>query len=243
MPRRHRDLDETRALLLDTGAAMVKESGVRVSLAHVGLIDVCRRAGFRSAGSGYKIWATQEEFQADLMRHVAALSADEEPGPPSLAGLIEEIGAGPEHLAELVRRASNLQAEFIGGDHPAYELYLAFWFQRRTDPEIADLVRQADRRVLRDFAAMYAEGVFLMGHEFVAPFTAETLAVAIAALSEGMGIRLGSDPESVPHDLVCALGPDDTPREWHLLAASIWALVKLMTRPRRAADDAPSADS
>ncbi len=231
MARRHRDLDETRALLLDTGAAMIEESGVRVALDGVGLIDVCRRAGFKSAGSGYKIWSTQEEFHRDLIRHVAEASAVAEPGVTSLSWLVDAVGPGPDAFTEVLRQAANFQAE-IHVDDTSYELYVALWLARRSDPEVARAVRESDRRLLSGFADEYAKVFAAVDREFVPPFTPEAFAVSLSALSEGMRLRLGGDPEFVPPPAVQALPPDEVPREWHLFSACVWAIANLMTRPR-----------
>jgi len=231
LPRRRRDLDETRTLLLETGAEMILESGVTVALDHVGLIDVCRRAGFKSAGSGYKIWATQDEFHRDLLRHVAETSIEAEPGVASLEWLLDEVGRGPDAFVEALRRASNLQAEFLA-DYPEYEIYLALWLARRSDPGVARAVTETDRQILVAYAAEYERVFDAVDREFVDPFTPEAFAVALSALTEGMQIRLGSDPDFVPPSAVHALAPDDVPREWHLFSACVWAIANMMTRPR-----------
>lgn len=217
---------------------MLRESGVRLALKEVGLIDVCRRAGFKSAGSGYKIWATQDDFHADLLRHAAEPSS--EAGVIAVSDLIDALGGGSGGFAELVRLVATAQITDIS-DRPDYEVYLALWLERRADPEIARLVEEADQALLGGFADVYAAAAATYDREFVPPFNPEMLAVAISALSEGMTIRLGITPDLVPPPFLWAPDAADPPAEWHLFATSVWALVDMMTRPRtRTGDEAPA---
>ncbi len=217
---------------------MLRESGVRLALKEVGLIDVCRRAGFKSAGSGYKIWASQDDFHADLLRHAAEPAS--EAGVNALSELVDVLGHGSGAFAELVRLAATTQIAQIS-DRPDYEVYLALWLERHADPEVARLLREADRALLEGFAGVYSAAVAAYDREFVPPFTPDMLAVAISALSEGMTIRLGITPDLVPSPLPWAPDAADSPAEWHLFATSVWALVDMMTRPRtRTGDEAPA---
>lgn len=217
---------------------MLRESGIRLALKEVGLIDVCRRAGFKSAGSGYKIWATQDDFHSDLLRRAAQVPLDA--GVEALVSMLDEVGPGPEGFAELIRIVANIQVA-ASADQGDFELYLALWLERRADPEVARLIRDADVKTLRGFAQIYAAGAAAFDRDFVEPFTAEMLAVAISALSEGMTIRLGITPDLVPPPFLWAPDAADPPAEWHLFATSVWALVDMMTRPRtRTGDETPA---
>lgn len=234
MPTR-RSLSETRDLLLDIGARMLVDDGIRVTIGHISLIDVCREAGLKTAGSGYKIWPNQEDFRVDLLRHLLEtpdLRTD------TLEHLGDDIVREADHASfvEVVRSVSAASAR-ANIENEGYVVYISLWLASRFDDDLLGRLRASDTDLLHDYAAIYDATVRYFGREWIPPFNADLLAVALSALVEGLSIRARSTPELVPTDLPRPTGPGGSEQPWHLFSCGALALFEAFTRPIDAARD------
>ncbi len=233
---RRRSLDETRELLLDTGVTMLLDSGVKVTLGAINLIDVCRAAGLTTAGSAYKIWATQEAYRVALLRHLLTEAVPTIEAIELLTAALEAPDTDLPDLTELIRGVSAVSADGVIG-HKSTPVYLALWLAALHDPVLAEELYAADDELLSAYATMYDALVTRYDHEWVPPFDGRLLAVSLSALVEGLDVRSRATPSIVSDPLVRPTGPDGADQEWHLFACGVEAMIHAFTRPRRDDDD------
>jgi AcrR family transcriptional regulator len=225
---KRRSLAETRAVLLDAGAALLVEKGVPVTLDRVTMIDVCRRAGLSTAGSAYKIWPNQQAFRADVLRHLVAQSASTF---PASAHVAELLGAGDDlpDLYELLRIACAANTKAI---RELYPMYLLVWLAQHTDDALRVSFAASEADWFEALEAMFTGILELYDYEFVPPFDAETFTLTLSALSEGLAIRHRATPELVPDEVLLPTGRDGALQAWTPLAIGIKAVFEAYTRPR-----------
>lgn len=235
---RRRSLDETRELLLDTGVEILIDSGVNVTLGAINLMDVCRAAGLTTAGSAYKIWATQEDYRVALMRHLLRTAVPGTEAIELMTATLEAPDVELPEFTELIRTVAAANARDNIANQAA-PLYLALWLSALHDPVLADDLYTVDRELLDAYGAMYEALAVRYGLEWVPPFDGRLLAVSLSALIEGLDLRSRATPSLVGDPLVRPTGPDGTDQEWHLFACGVEALVGAFTRPRRDGDHDP----
>ena len=236
-----RSLTETRSLLLDTGAKMLVDTGVQVTVGHINMIDVCREAGLKTAGSGYKIWATQEDFRVDLLRYLLDRTIVGTETVDLLTDALADAGDLPP-LDELIRSAGASNAESnISND--SYSVYIALWLAAEFDAELREGLRSSDSDWLDAFANLYDTMLQRYGREWVPPFDAKLLAVSLSALVEGLTIRARFNPKLVPADLLRPTGADGADEPWHLFACGAQALIEAFSRPIQRAQGEPGGQS
>jgi hypothetical protein len=114
---------------------------------------------------------------------------------------------------------------------------------KHDDSQVADLLRQMYRARQDDFTPLFESLAAMNGRRFRPPFAARDLAVATAALSEGVALRGAVDPGAVRTDLQqvpSLLGEADDPDEpdWDLVSACVYLLAVGMTEPAEPRDAA-----
>ncbi|MBS1846828.1 MAG: TetR/AcrR family transcriptional regulator [Actinobacteria bacterium] len=226
---KRRSLDETRDVLLVTGAAMLDEHGPRITLDRITMIDVCREAGFKTAGSAYKIWPNQAAFHDDLLHHLISRSS---PGDDALGSVAEMLAAhAPDELtlAEMIRIAGVATLAALEGGYPTY---LVLWLARRTDPELSADTVQPEAEWFGVLCAFITGLMEQFDLEFVPPFDIEAFAVALSAIAEGMILRRRATPDLVPDHVDLPSGPDGTLQPWTPLAIGFKAIFDAWTRPK-----------
>lgn len=229
--RIRRSLDETRELLLETGAAMVGTDAA-VTVGRVELIDVCHRVGLTTVGSAYKIWETQEEFRIDLLRHVVSAFV---PGRGAIDLVTESItreAADLPTVAELIRSATGLSV-VDDDDASLFSLYIALLLAGKHDDEIATTLHDVDVGILDAYAKLYDAAASVFGLEWVPPYGPEVFATLVSALSEGMVVRSVGQPDIVNRTYLWQRDDCDDGAPWTLLGCGIMALIETCTRPRR----------
>lgn len=226
---KRRTLDETRERLLRAGAELLGEHGLSVSLERLTLIDVCRRAGLSTAGSGYKIWSDQEAFRSDVLHHlllrrsaaaIAAYRADD---------LVADATDLPS-FDELIRTVTGLITEI---DEVRYPTYLAVWLAQRTDPDLKAIFATSESEWLDGLAAFLTRTLAAYDREIIPPFDAPTLAVTLSAIVEGLMIRRRSTPELVPEVVTLPTGPGGSAQDWTPFGLGARAILHAWTRPRK----------
>ena len=233
MPTR-RSLDETRQRILDAGAAMMSEAGYSLRSANITLIDACRRAGLGTAGSGYKIWSTQEEFRDELMRHALAMDRSRDEAAGRLLEAIAQLGDDPD-LTSIIRVAATENArEVIGREW--FTRLVALWLAAATDDQMRAEQIDTQRKLLASLQEAFVDLLTAYGREMRPPFTAEMLTLAIAAEMNGIGYYCAYvDDESVTQ-VDRPTGPDGAMEQWHLMGCVVEALVESFTRPITGSD-------
>lgn len=224
-----RNLDETRQLILDAAAQMVSEAGYSLQSANVSLIDACRRAGLGTAGSGYKIWATQKDFQDDLVRYALMSERTQAEIGAAVLDALAKLEPDPD-LTEVIRAASNAEMDaMVGSDW--FTRLMALWLAAATEPMMRDEQIQLQALRLTRLGDIFAELLAAYGREMRPPFTIEMLTLAIAAQGNGLGVYCTylDAPETTMIER--SGGADGSTKSWHLLGCVIETLVEAFTQP------------
>lgn len=228
MPTR-RSLDETRQRILDAGATMMSEAGYSLRSANITLIDACRRAGLGTAGSGYKIWGTQDEFRDDLMRHALAMEGTREEAAERLLEAIAQLGPDPD-LTSIIRVAAIENAQGVIGTE-WFSRLVALWLAAATDDEMRAVQIDTQEKLLASLEETFTELLVAYGRQMRPPFTERMLTVAIAAEMHGIGHygAYGNDPKVMT--VQRPTGRDGALEHWHLMGCVVDALVASFTQP------------
>lgn len=223
-----RPLEETKFLLLETGSGMLR-ARPDMSASSLKLIDVCRDAGLKTAGSGYKIWPNQDDFRTDLLRHQLRRSVASDDF-LEIAKAVARGLASDDALHEAIRQLAAENASTII-DTPDYFVYVALWCEAAADDELAALLHASDEQALSDLEELYAIILEARGRELVPPFTVGHFATLLSALVEGLALRDRYSPGRVPTDIMRPTGPNGEEQPWHLFACGVDALFSTLTRP------------
>lgn len=223
-----RSLDETRRRILDAAAEMVSEAGYSLRSADISLIDACRRAGLGTAGSGYKIWATQDDFQRDLVRHALLMETERDEAAGRLVEAIAELGPDPS-LSDLIRVAGNENAAAVVGASWFARL-IALWLAAATDSVMRQEQIESQRKLLASLGETFGELLAAFGREFRPPFTIEMLTLAIAAEMNGIGCYCAYEEDDGATVVDRPTGPGGQLERWHLVSCVVEALVEAFTR-------------
>lgn len=235
-PRRRRTLAETRVLLLDTGAHMLLDSGLDVTVGPLDPLEVSRRAGMRSSGSLYKIFGTQDAFRAETLRYLASTRLVGDRTPADVIELLHADGDEPPPFSEVVRLAA--AANFALNNGTENLVILASGIAAQHDEALAAQFREFELGSLDEFTELYVVVAEHYGRDWTPPFDARLLALALSALVQGFAVRVMATPELVPHDLARPTESEGTDRPWHLFACAVEAIIEAFTHP---VDD-PGAD-
>lgn len=163
--------------LLEAGAQLLAEAPIHKTLRSITAREVARRAG-KTTGSFYNYWPTQDDFCADLVDRV--LRPD--PSPQSDSGQLAE----PSDESSLPAMLTAMFDQHVRVDQ--FRLYLVMAGFGNDTHVAAALQRRADeleRRVVATVErTMSAEGL-----ELREGLSASDLAMVLAALADGFGIR------------------------------------------------------
>lgn len=226
MPPR-RPLEETRILILKAGSEILAEDDIGFDLNAVNLIDACRRAGLRTAGSGYRIWPTQNDFRIDLMRFVATnrpLLTER------LEWLAELLPAPQEHRSEHIRKSQPLLAR---GPTATLELrrQTALWLRAHRDPEVRAAYADSQHQVVEALAEAYERVLPLYDVEMRPPYTVAQMAFAVEAQTLGHALMSEFGDDVGARDIKRPTGADGELQDWDLLSCVVDAIAHAFTRP------------
>jgi AcrR family transcriptional regulator len=177
--------EQTRRRVLDAAFAVFSEHGIAAS----SLADVAEAAGL-TKGAIYSSFAGKDELVLALM---------EERVLDRLAAAIGEFDAVPDHRQGAVA-AGRVVAEATREDPAPHRLLMEYFATTHRDPARREGLRRRRREareaVGRALTRLRDEsGVRL-------PLPPEETAVVLMALSNGLAIEGGIDPEAVPPDLL-----------------------------------------
>lgn len=225
---KRRSLDETRTLLLDAGAELLFAHGMPVTLDQITLIEVCRRAGLSTAGSAYKIWPNQQAFRTALLHHLVVSTSATFATKDQLEAMLAGADGDVPPLLEVMRE---LGAANDATTQRPYTTYLVLWLAQQTDPDLATSFAESEDEWLTMLEAVFTLAADVYEFEFVPPFDAASIGVAVSALGEGLAIMRRATPELVPDALPLPTGQDGSDQPWTLFALGLKALLDAFTRP------------
>ena len=219
---------ETRATLLEAGAALLREEPVGSVLSQLTARSVSRRAG-RTTGAFFHHWRSQEAYQRDLLAFVldpARIASVAEAEDAILGGL--RSGGDPVGVLEDTAR-DNFQSMQTD---PYIPLWHALWAKHGSDAYVHELLRHHITAVTAQVAALLDAVVTASGRRFRPPFTLESFAVAVTAIAQGLELRVAIEPDRVP--MAPVHGPAGRGRDgasWDLYATTIRTLFEAVTEP------------
>jgi len=263
-PRHSRD--ELRTLMLEAGGAVLVDGGLGTGVDHITFKRVFERLAadhgihLTNASVIGRIWPDQAAFQTDVLLEFAQQESSSQflrtLGP--LQEMVElsdlrSVESRRLALQELCRvgAAANMRAI---RDSPTWDTWRGVWayaFQRagrRAKASVSGSTRQEVRKTLllayeattRRYQAIYELAGPLLGFRLRSPYTFRQLAVAVAALAEGCGLRDQVDPAS-SRDILLPTGPGGEKQEWTLFGIGLEALMNKFLEPdpdwRPRADD------
>jgi AcrR family transcriptional regulator len=176
---------ETRLRVLDAAFEVFTARGIAAS----SLNDVAAAAGL-TKGAVYSSFAGKDELVLALMdEHIAARVT---------AGLTT-FTTGPD-LEQALTHVGEVLVEAMHADAAWHRLLAEYFALCAHDPERRAALR--DRR--REAREAVARALIRVTDEtgFALPLPAEEMAVVLFALSNGLAVEAGMDPDAVPDDLL-----------------------------------------
>jgi AcrR family transcriptional regulator len=248
LARRGRRLSdhETEQRMLRAALAMVRRTGLTVSLDHISLEDVIRDADV-SRSAVYRHWPYKDLFFSDLVRELARTATptivDDE------VAMIREIVADrldwletPElrHslVVELFRRLALLDFDTLYGS-AGWRTYIALHatFMSLADGDLRDQVQAAlaesERAHLARIAAAWQQLAELFGYRLQpeAGATFDTLAPLLSATMRGLVIMALSMPEIATQRTEASPFGAAAREEWSLPAIGLASIASALLEP------------
>jgi AcrR family transcriptional regulator len=215
---------ETRAALLEAGAAVLREEPVGAVLSQLTARAVAERAG-RTSGAFFHHWRSQAAYHRDLLAWVldpARIPSTAEAAEAIFGGLA--AGADPVGVLGAAARGN---FESVRAD-PYVPLWNALWSVHGSDAYVSELLRQNFRSVTAQVVPLLEAVLAASGRRIRPPFTVDSYAVVITALVQGLALRVAIEPERVP---VQPLGAPADDGSWDLFATTVVTLFDAITEP------------
>jgi AcrR family transcriptional regulator len=214
---------ETRATLLDAGAALLREQPVGDVLSQVTARAVVERVG-RTTGAFFHQWPTLEAYHRDLLTYVldpARIPSTGEAVDAVRGGLA--AGLDPATVLHLAARGN---FESVRAD-PYAQLWQAVWSKHSQDEQVHTLLRQGFDSVSAQVVPVLEACLATAGRRMQPPFTVDTFAVLITALVQGLNLRFAIEPDRVPVQPLS--DPDPQPTSWDLFGTTVEILFRTIT--------------
>jgi AcrR family transcriptional regulator len=193
-----RTKDERRTDYLDIGVDLVVEAGASphpdpgLALAHVRIAEVARRAGV-TKGALYHLWDSQEDYWHDLLRFM--LDRGQLAGlgdvPALTFALIERLGRRPS----VVEWANHVFDHFK--DEPTFYARIGI-FAYLHDDDVRARIDGEFHAGLEEFNGLISDAVERFGRRVRPGMDVGDLAVAVAALMQGLCLEYRIDPARTP---------------------------------------------
>ncbi len=221
-----RTLDETRALLLETGLRQLHDRGLFVAVTHIRLSDVAKDADL-TTGAAYRVWESQEDFHRDLA--IAAIRYRDADTIKATVHQIYQAVEGGAPLAEVLRVGS-VAHMYLNSPTDPFLIALSLRTLTGAVPALADASQERHAESMRSFEVLYQAILDRYGRRMRAPFGIDALSHSLAALSEGFAMQTMIGLEHPTFDLADV--GDGVGHEWSLLGVAVEALVERLTEPR-----------
>jgi AcrR family transcriptional regulator len=176
---------ETRLLILDAAITVFGEHGIAAS----SLNDVAAAAGL-TKGAVYSSFASKDDLVLALMEHHAA---------QRLTASMAAVSAAEDPHA-IVQNVARVLMHEMQTDAAWHRLLAEYFAMSHRDPRIKEALRE--RRA--EARAAVKRGLDSVAELFNVewPLPTEEVAVLFFALSNGLAVESGIDPDAVPDDLL-----------------------------------------
>lgn len=234
--------DELRSLLLDTGRALLREEGLGTGAEALTFKRVFERiqrdTGLRLTNASIirRVWANQAEYQADVLRAIAA-----DPGDTEVNETLDAVATVFEHMdlsthggrwaamRELCRVAGGANVRALQRS-PNWPSWIGVWAlatagtppdqQPAIDAALLEGYQSGTERFEQSYAAITAH----LGFRLRERLTIRQFAISVGALAEGCALRNRVDASNM-EGIVRRSGPGGGTQEWTLFAVGLEALV------------------
>jgi AcrR family transcriptional regulator len=247
--RRRRRLSdqESAERMIAAAIDMIRESGLTVSLEHLSVEDVIRRADV-SRTAVYRRWKYKDDFFADLLRELAR---DPHPAvittqfrPDELRRLATdhvdwvETAEGRERLyAELMRVGGAMDLAMLATSHQ-WRSYIALQAavlsieDGNFRAELQGILADSERQIHQRLAATYQVVADLLGYRIRpdAAVTFDDIAIMCSSVMNGAAIKAQCDASLLTHTVGVAERLDRA-GPWSVAAAACYAILALYLEP------------
>ncbi len=202
-----RSREELRAVLLDAGMSLLWKRGLEGGAEHVTFTEVFALAeqawgsSINPASVYKRIWATQSDFQRDVLLAAAASYPDGEEGPTRTAALevlersdLRTEGSRASALSEICRVAGEAHIRALEASRP-WQIWVGIWALTVSTPSTEDdeaigpAIQKGHEKATKALEEFLGELLPLVGYRIADPFSCEQLALSIGALAEGLALR------------------------------------------------------
>jgi AcrR family transcriptional regulator len=172
--------DEIRARLIQAAAEIFSAKGVEKTT----LEEIAEAAGF-SKGAVYSNFESKDELFFSLMER----QIDDR------IKLVETVLTGESDIVEKIRKTGTLLGDISRKDPEWQILFIEYWLRAVRNPKLRERF-VSRRRLMREKIAQRFEG-HTGANSTDYPMSSASYALAVLALSNGLGIERIIDPESV----------------------------------------------
>ena len=241
--RRRFRRDETRAMFIQAGQAILREEGLGTGGEALTLKRVSDRVHadhgirFTNASLIGRIWANQSAFQTDVLATIASndSNAEVEASLDRMAPFLASMDTSTEEarrwtIRELCRVMCAVHIDTLRNSTD-WSLWIGIWALTAvgTAPErrrrVDEALRQSYLDVTDQMEAIYRSLLDLLGFRPRQGLTIRQFAIAVAALTEGCVLRDRVDGAQMNH-IVRPTGRDGEDQEWTLFGIALVALVE-----------------
>ncbi|KQQ05253.1 MULTISPECIES: hypothetical protein [unclassified Rathayibacter] len=246
LPRAKRiPADQVRARMIAAASEVIAANGLTVGFAHLPMEEYIRLAEVPRS-SVYRIWATREEFVADLIGEVFVRDRYADGADPDAMAVMRDVHERhSDRLAtatgrravvwEMIRIGANSNIEALRSsvDWASYNALLACTFSMEEGPAreaVQATARRIETMLTHRMQGFYSEMLETFGGTLRPGFSTLQLAHLTSVVIDGLAHRgrlLGDELDSV----VLAPGLDGEPVPWHLAAYTIRSIVEGMLEP------------
>lgn len=169
---------------------MVDEQPVGPGLDHIHPATAASNLGL-TTGAIYHHWESYDDFRDELLEEL--LSADRF---PAVAGFdedfVEELGSMGD-IGRVILTVTDTAWREVLEDHHQLRTNLGLW--ARDEDDLTDRLAAQYRHLAKSWATVIEGGLREYGLEPRPPFTMELIASVLAALVEGLAVRVTTEPD------------------------------------------------
>ena len=235
--------EETRALFLEAGRALLKEHGLGaggdvLTLKHArDRVEADYGVRFVNASLIGRLWKDQHDYQTDVLATIAADDSitEIEASLDEVASLLANLDVRTEvarrrSLQEMCRVVSAVHLDTLrSSDDWALWIGILASSAVGTDPprraRVDAALRTSYEDVTRQMEAIYTSLLEFIGYRVRPGLTVRQFAIAAAALTEGCVLRDRVDPEGMS-GIVRPTGRSGEDQEWTLFGLALFGLAE-----------------